>query len=305
MGDPQVSETAQSETGAITRMLLKHPRDAFRDAATIAAEWRALHFTSPPDIGAAIAEYDRFVSSLNARGVALHFLPESDETTLDSIYVRDASVVCDRGAILCRMGKPARESESAAQETAFRTVMYPIVGSITPPGRLEGGDVMWLDQRTMVVGRGYRTNDAGIAQLRALLKEDIDQLIVVPLPHWRGVTDVFHLMSFISPVDRDLAVVYSPLMAVPFREFLLNRGISLVEVPDEEFASMGANVLAIAPRHVLMLEGNPVTRGRLEAAGVEVIEYEGEHISMKGGGGPTCLTRPLRRAIDPDPDLRQ
>jgi len=112
-------------------------------------------------------------------------------------------------------------------------------------------------------------------------------------------------MSLVSPVDRDLAVVYSPLMPVPFRELLLNRGISLVEVPDEEFASMGANVLAIGPRRVVMLKGNPITRGRLEAARVEVIEYEGEHISIKGGGGPTCLTRPLRRAIDRAADLRQ
>ena len=300
-----MTETAQSETGAITRILLKHPRDAFRDAATITAQWRALNFTSPPDISEAITEYDRFVGSLNEDGIALHFLPETASTTLDSIYVRDASVVCDRGAILCRMGKPARESEPAAQAAAFDAVTYPIVGSITAPGRVEGGDVIWLDQRTIVVGRGYRTNDAGITQLRELLKEDIDQLIVVPLPHWRGNRDVFHLMSFISPVDRDLAVVYSPLMPVPFRELLLDRGISLVEVPDEEFASMGANVLAIAPRRVVMLKGNPMTRGRLEAARVEVIEYEGEHISMKGGGGPTCLTRPLRRATSRPADLGQ
>ena len=291
-----MSETAQSEIGTITRILLKHPRDAFRDAATIARQWRELNFTAPPDITSAIAEYDRFISSLNGRGVALHFLAGSDETTLDSIYVRDASVVCNRGAILCRMGKPARESESAAQETALRAMKYPIVGSIAAPGRLEGGDVVWLDQRTIVVGRGYRTNDAGITQLRALLADDIDQMIVVPLPHWRGRADVFHLMSIISPIDRDLAVVYSPLMPVLFREFLLDRGISLVEVPDEEFATMGANVLAIGPRRVLMLMGNPITRRRLETECVEVIEYEGDHISIKGGGGPTCLTRPMLRS---------
>jgi len=290
-----VTETAQSETGAITRILLKHPRDAFRDAATIDGQWRALNFTAAPDIATAVAEYDQFVSLLNGRGVALDFLAASNETTLDSIYVRDASVVCERGAILCRMGKPARESESAAQDAAFRAMNYPVVGSIVAPGHLEGGDVLWLDRRTIVVGRGYRTNDAGITQLRALLQNDIDQMIVVPLPHWRGSADVFHLMSIISPVDRDLAVVYSPLMPVPFREFLLDRGISLVEVPDDEFATMGANVLAMAPRRVLMLSGNPMTRGRLEAAHVEVFEYDGDNISLKGGGGPTCLTRPLRR----------
>ena len=169
------------------------------------------------------------------------------------------------------------------------------MGAIEAPGQLEGGDVLWLDARTVAVGRGYRTNDAGIAQLRALLADDVDEVIVVPLPHWRGAGDVFHLMSIISPVDRDLAVVYSPLLPVPFREHLLERGIELVEVPDEEFDTMGANVLAIAPRRCVMVAGNPVTRARLERAGAEVLEYDGSEISLKGGGGPTCLTRPLRR----------
>ena len=293
-------QTAQSETGTIARLLLKHPRDAFRDAATIARQWRPLNFVSAPDITAAIAEYDRFVTILNQHGVAVHFLPESDATTLDSIYVRDASVVCERGAILCRMGKPAREGEPDAQEAALRAIGYPIAGTIVPPGRLEGGDVLWLDRRTIVVGRSYRTNDTGIAQLRGMLRDDIDQLIVVPLPHWQGSEDVFHLMSILSPIDRDLALVYSPLMPIPFRELLLDRGISLVEVPDGEFATMGANVLAIAPRRAVMLTGNPITRQRLEAAGVEVTEYEGANISIKGGGGPTCLTRPLLRTDQSD-----
>ena len=288
-------ETAQSDVGAISRLLLKHPREAFRDAASIAQQWRPLNFTAPPDLARAIAEYDRFVEALRQCGATVDFLPVTDTTGLDSIYVRDASVVCDRGAILCRMGKPAREGEPAAQETALTSLGYPIVGAISPPGRLEGGDVVWLDRRTIAVGRGYRTNDEGIAQFRRLLGDSIDELIAVPLPHWRGPGDVFHLMSIISPVDRDLAVVYSPLMPVPFREFLLDRGISLVEVPDDEFATMGANVLAMAPRRVLMLSGNPMTRGRLEAAHVEVFEYDGDNISLKGGGGPTCLTRPLRR----------
>jgi N-dimethylarginine dimethylaminohydrolase len=293
----EMTETAQSEIGTITRLLLKHPTDAFGDSRAIARQWRDLNFTAAPDLAVAVGEYDRFVSCLNTQDITLHFLPAADRTTLDSIYVRDASVVCDRGAILCRMGKPAREDEPAAQRITLEAVGYPIVGEIVPPGHLEGGDVLWLDRRTVVVGRGYRTNDAGITQLRALLEPDIDRLIVVPLPHWRGTSDVFHLMSIISPIDIDLAVVYSPLMSVAFREFLLDRGISLVEVPDEEFMSMGANVLAIGPRRVMMLRGNSTTRRRLEHAGVDVIEYDGEHISILGGGGPTCLTRPLLRAV--------
>ena len=247
-------------------------------------------------------EYDRFVEILSTCGVSLEFLRASSDVGMDSIYVRDASVVCDRGAILCRMGKPLRVHEPGAQAAAFRAIGLPIVGAITPPGILEGGDVVWLDRRTLAVGRGYRTNAEGIAQLRSLLADSIDELIVVPLPHWRGPGDVFHLMSIISPVDRDLAVVYSPLMSVPFREALLDRGITLVEVPDDEFESMGGNVLTLSPRRCVLLAGNPITRSRLERAGAAVYEYDGTDISLKGGGGPTCLTRPLRR-LDPAADL--
>ena len=288
--------TAQSETGTITELALKHARDAFRSPSAIAAEWQALNFTDPPDYGRAVDEYERLLDLLRTSGAVVHLLPQAGGVGLDSIYVRDASVVCDRGLILCNMGKPQRLGEPAAQEAALRALGHTVVGSIRPPGRLEGGDVVWLDERTLAVGRGYRTNDEGIAQLRTLVADSIDKLVVVPLPHWRGAGDVFHLMSIVSPVDWDLAVVYSPLMPVPFRERLLDRGIGLVEVPDEEFDSMGANVLAIAPGRCVMVAGNPVTRGRLEKAGVEVLEYEGREISLKGGGGPTCLTRPLRRA---------
>jgi N-dimethylarginine dimethylaminohydrolase len=145
------------------------------------------------------------------------------------------------------------------------------------------------------VGRGYRTNAEGIAQLRTLLGDTIDELIEVPLPHWRGPDDVFHLMSIISPVDDDLAVVYSPLLPVPFRERLIERGIALVDVPDGELDAMGANVLALGPRRCVMVAGAPRTRALLERAGAEVLVYPGGEISLKGGGGPTCLTRPIRR----------
>ncbi len=273
-------------------LFVKHARDAFRSRQRIEAEWRDLNFTAPPDLARAVRQYDAFAACLEAGGARVEWLPANDETGLDAIYTRDASVFTPGGMVLCRMGKPQRANEPDAQERAFRALGVEIAGRIEPPGTLEGGDVTWLDARTLVVGRGYRTNDAGIEQLRALVAGAVDEFVVVPLPHWRGAGDVFHLMSIISPIDRDLAVVYPPLLPVPFREWLLGRGIALVDVPDEEFDSMGANVLAIAPRSCLMIEGNPITRGRLHAAGATVQEYEGTEISLKGGGGPTCLTRP-------------
>lgn len=290
-----MTRTAQSDTGALKRVLIKRAADAFRGPREIEAEWRALGFTGRPDLARAMTESDAFADVLRSAGAQVETLPLSAGVTMDSIYVRDASVVCDKGVVLCRMGKPARAAEPAAQGDALRALGLPMLGAIEPPGTLEGGDVVWLDRRTLAVGRGYRTNAEGIEQLHALLGDLVDEVIGVALPHWRGSGDVFHLMSIISPVDRDLAVVYSPLMSVAFRERLLDRGTTLVEVPDEEFDSMGANVLALGPRRCLMVAGNPRTRARLEAAGADVTEYDGREISLKGGGGPTCLTRPLER----------
>ena len=287
--------TAQSEVGPLRRVVLMSARDAFSSQPEIDGLWQGLNFTGPPDFELAVEEHEQLVETLHGFGIETVFLPHADEGTLDAIYVRDASVATDRGIILCSMGKEARRAEPAAQGAQFRAWGVPILGEIGGEGRLEGGDVAWLDERTVAVGRGYRTNDEGIRQFRALLGDAIDDLIVVPLPHWRGPHDVFHLMSIFSPLDRDLALVYSPLMPVSFREELLERGFGLVEVADEEFETMAANALAVAPRQCLLVEGNPRTRARLEEAGVQVTEYRGREISLKGRGGPTCLTRPLER----------
>jgi N-dimethylarginine dimethylaminohydrolase len=286
--------TAFNEFGPLRRVALMHARDAFVDDARLERDWRELNFSALPDIEWALEQYDLFRELIRSSGAQIDDLPPAPELTLDAIYVRDASIVTPRGVILCRMGKPARSGEPGAQRRAFESIGLTVAGAIEAPGQIEGGDVVWFDERTVAVARGYRTNDAGIRQFRDLLGPDVD-LIVVPLPHYRGPGDVFHLMSIISPVDRDLAVVYSRLMPVPFREWLSERGIRLVEVPDEEFESMGTNVLALSPRRCVMVDGNPITRKRLEAAGAGVATYDGSEISLKGGGGPTCLTRPLER----------
>jgi N-dimethylarginine dimethylaminohydrolase len=287
--------TGCNEFGRLTRVLLHSPRSAYGDPDRIASEWRALNFTAPPDLGRALEEFAAFAEIIAEAGTEIVYLPEGRGLTLDALYVHDASIPTPRGSVLCRMGKAIRRHEPMAHERVLQSLRLPVLGAIDPPGSLEGGDVVWFDDQTVAVGHGYRTNDHGILQFRELLGPEIE-VIVVPLPHHRGPGDVFHLMSIISPVDRDLAVVYSPLMPVPFREWLRERGLRLVEVPESEFDSMGANVLALAPRCAVMLEGNPVTRSRLEAAGADVRTYTGVEISVKGGGGPTCLTRPLTRA---------
>ena len=291
-----MNRPSQSDVGTLKSVLLKHARDAFRDAATVDAAWRGLNYLAPPDPGRAAAEYDRFAARIEEMGARIHWMPPDEVTTLDSLYVRDASIASSAGMILCNMGKAARSTEPAAQAEAFRTLGIPVAGAVTGAGKIEGGDVVWLAPTTLAVGRGYRTNDEGIRQLRGILGEGID-VVVAHLPHWRGPADVFHLMSILSPIDRDLALVYSPLLPVPFRELLLSRGFELVEVPDEEFESMGCNVLALGPRRCLMLDGNPVTRTRLEQAGAQVAIFSGEEICRKGSGGPTCLTRPIARSL--------
>lgn len=286
--------TFQSDVAPLRRVVVKPAADAYIDQARLAAEWRPLNFTAEPDLVQARAESDAFISLLRKYGAEVLSLPRDGTQSIDSIYARDAGVVCDRGLILCSMGKENRRAEPAALRRAAEAWGIPIAGEITGDGRLEGGDVAWVDGRTLAVARGYRTNDEGIRQLRALVGPGVE-VVTVALPHYRGPADVFHLMSIYSPLAPDLALVHSPLMPIPFRELLLARGQQLVEVAPEELDSLGCNALAVAPRVCLLAAGNPKTARRLREAGCEVQEFAGEEIARKGGGGPTCLTRPLGR----------
>jgi dimethylargininase len=196
---------------------------------------------------------------------------------------------------LLRMGKELRRDETAFHALTYGQLGIPVLGAVEEPGMVEGGDTLWLDERTLAVGRGYRTNQSGIDQLRVILGQIDVTVVTFDLPHWHGAGECLHLLSMISPVASELAVVYPPLMAVALVQELDDRGWRTVEVPDEEFDSMGCNVLALAPGRCLMLDGNPETRRRLEAAGCEVLTYEGSEISLNRQGGPTCLTRPIWR----------
>jgi arginine deiminase len=284
-----------SEVGAIKSLLLKQPTEAFVSDEFIESQWVELNYLGPPNFSRSVKEYEAFVELLERVTPEIHYLPPENQTGLDSIYVHDPLVMTGRGAIVCNMGKRERKTEPSAVAHFLSKLDVPILGSIKNEGWLEGGDVVLMDRNTLAVAEGYRTNQEGIRQLRDLTKDFISEIFVVSLPHWQGPDEVLHLMSIISPVSHDLAVVYSRLMPVPFREWLIKRGVKFVEVPDIEFETMACNVLAVAPRKCIMLSGNPRTRQLLEAEGVEVWEYEGEEISKKGAGGPTCLTRPLLR----------
>jgi N-dimethylarginine dimethylaminohydrolase len=289
--------TRHSEYLKLASVYLKSAKNSFLSEEELSEHWETLQYLSKPNFKKSLEEYAAFQTFFREKNISTCFFPINRKTKIDSIYSRDASIATDFGIIICNMGKQGRIHEPYAQLEAYKMNNINILGEIKFPGTLEGGDVAWLDQNTLAVGHTYRTNEEGISQLKGLLQPKGIEIIVVELPHYKGKSDVFHLMSILSPVDKNLAVVYSPLMPIKFRNELLERGFQLIEVPEQEFDSMGCNVLAIAPRDCLMVAGNPITRKLLEDAGASVHIYEGNEISVKGGGGPTCLTRPIDRII--------
>ena len=285
----------QDMTKPIKRILIKHPNSAYKTQANIDEQAKNLNYFGTPNFEQAINDYNKFLNILKSFDIEIHTLPADNKTSLDSIYTHDPCLISNSGVILCSMGKQLRKSEPEMIANYFSSIGIPIAGEITPPGNLEGGDIVWIDDRTVAVGVGYRSNLEGINQLKSILGSDVDTVIPVDLPHWTGPDDCLHLMSNVSPIDSNLFLVYSRLLPVSFRQYLLDRKIELIEVPDEEYDSMGCNVLAIAPKKVIMLSGNLITEQRLKDADVEVHTYDGSEISIKGAGGPTCLTRPFYR----------
>jgi len=286
---------AQSMVAPLRRVIVKRPAEAFRSAAAIGAQWRVLGYTAPPDLAAAGEEHARLVGILEASGAEVLSLPADDRTGLDSLYTHDPGIVTAAGAILFQTGKAARRGEAPAMADALRGWQVPILGSVDGQATAEGGDTLWIDARTLAVGRSYRTNAAGIAALRELVRPLGVEVIELHLPHWSGPAEVLHLQSFISMLDDRLAVVYRKLLPVPLHEILDARGFTLIDIAEEEFPTQACNVLALAPRRAVILRGNPVTRDRLRKAGCELVELDGAEISFKGMGGPTCLTRPVWR----------
>lgn len=270
----------------LERVLVRPP------LAEDAARWREYGWRAAPDHAAAAAEHEAFSAQLEAAGAEV-VRSFHDRGNPDAIYPYDPVLVGADGAVLLRPGKEGRRGEPGSLVPTLEGAGVPVAGELESPAVAEGGDTLWLDEKTLLVGIGYRTNTAAIAALQAVFPRV--ELLTFDLPHWHGMGEVLHLMSLVSPLADDLAVVYPRLTPVRLLHLLADRGVRVVEVPDEEFASQGSNVLALGPRRVLALDGNPETRRRMERAGVDVSVYRGEEISRKGDGGPTCLTCPLLR----------
>ncbi len=288
MTPPPLRVGVRSATAPLRDVLVNRPGDAFGRAFDEPAHG----FLRPVDLAAAQREHDSLVDTLERLGTQVHVLEQDEATDPDLVYVFDPLLVVADGAIPLRPGKPNRASEPAILGEWLERRGVPIVGRIEAPGTVEGGDTVWLRDDLLVIGRSLRTNDAGARRVADLVGGDVR---IVDLPHWKGPDELVHLMSVISPVSDDLAVVFLPLLPAGLFEWLRDLDIRLVEVPDDEYLTLGCNVLAVRPGVVVVADGNPVTRRRLEQAGVEVHGVPLREVGENGSGGVTCLTRPLLR----------
>jgi dimethylargininase len=276
-----------SSTAPLRDVLVQRPGAAFGAAF----DHPAHGFRHPVDLELAQREHDAFTDLLSRLGVRVHQL-DADATSPDLVYTYDPLMVTDAGAIPLRPGKPTRAEEPSIMEAWTRTAGIPLAGRIGAPGAIEGGDACWLRTGLLCIGRSLRTNDAGARQLATLVGGDCR---VFDLPYWRGPDELVHLMSVISPVSDDLAVVFAPLLPVGLWQLLEELSIRTISVPDDEFPTLGCNVLAVRPGVVVVADGNPRTRRALERSGCEVRAYPATEIGLNGSGGPTCMTRALLR----------
>ncbi len=275
----------------LKRVVVRRPDTSF--AITDPDLW---NYTATPDLQAAQNEHDSLVNQLRRSDVEIIYHDTDLPDHADSIYVFDPILMTNRGAVLLKMGKELRRGEEEGFIPVLENHEIPVLGRLTGNALAEGGDLLWIDDKTLAAGIGFRTNMEGVSQLRTILQPLDVQVIPVELPYFKGARACLHLLSLISIVRHDLAVIYPPLLSVPFWQFLRKRQFRFVEVPESEFATMGPNVLALDPDTCLMLTGNSTTRKQLEKSGVEVLTYSGNEISLKAEGGPTCLTQPVWRA---------
>lgn len=277
-------------TADLKSVLVRRP-----DASFAIEDTELWHYTSQPDAQIAAIEHDALVEILKSEGVEVFYHDAILANLSDAIYVHDPVLITDAGSIILQMGKALRQGEQEAIETRLKELGIPTYMKLTGSATVEGGDTLWVDEKTLAVGQSYRSNPEGLRQLQEGLSPIGIDVIGVDLPHWEGKESCLHLQSLISLIDDKLAVVYKRYLAVNFIKLLEEKGFNFIDVPDEEFMTMGPNILAIKPGVVLTIEGNPVTKSRMEEKGITVYTYKGDELSLKAEGGATCLTRPLLR----------
>lgn len=282
--------------GELKRVAICSPRSAGWDRPKSASRWQELGFQHPVNFAEAQHQHDAMCGELQEAGAEVICLPPSEVLSLDAVYAHDSSLPTDFGLIIMRPGKPNREAEGQHQREVLEKLGIAVLGAIEDPGTTEAGDMVWLDPNTLLIGRGYRTNAAGIEQMRALLQSHGVEVISAPLPYGPGPCACLHLMSLISLLDEHTAVVDLSWLAVETVQLLQERGYKFVEIDPAERDSLACNVLSLGKRRLLALAENRLTNERLRAAGFDVRTFPGSELCVNGSGGPTCLTRPLLRS---------
>jgi N-dimethylarginine dimethylaminohydrolase len=293
---PALAFGGQSMVGPLRRVLVCSPRTAEWNQPERVARWRDLGFHHAPNFADAQAQHEALCRELAAVGVEVIDLPPAPGLSLDVVYTHDASLVTDFGLIAMRPGKRNRVAESQHHASLAVQMAIPTLAKIVEPGTTEAGDIVWLDAKTLLVGHGYRTNAAGIAQLRHLLAPMGIDVLSAPLPYGSGPSACLHLMSLISLLDEQTAVVDLPWLAVETVELLKARGFRLIEIDYSERDTLACNVLSLGQKRLLAIEENRKTNDRLRQSGFDVRSFPGRELCINGSGGPTCLTRPLLRA---------
>ena len=282
-------------TGELLQVMVCPPGNAGWNVSGKASAWRELGFRHAPDFPAAQTQHAVFCRLLSECGAEVVCLPPTESLTLDAVYAHDASLATDYGLVLMNPGKKNRVAEAQAHADFCGQLGIPVLGEIRAPGVSESGDIVWLDSRTLLLGDGYRTNKAGIAQLRALLSSKNVKVLSAPLPYGPGPSACLHLMSLMSMLDEQTILVDLPWLAVETVELLKGRGFRLIEIEYSERDSLACNVLSLGGKRLITLEENAKTNQRMRHAGFDVRTFPGSEICINGAGGPTCLTRPLLR----------
>jgi len=293
--EKDVRFNGHSMVDRLQRVSVCSPRTAGWNKPERVARWRDLGFLHAPDFDIAQAQHEALCRELEAAGAEVLELPPSHELTLDAVYAHDAALPTDFGILALRPGKPNRVPERKWHSSFCSLLTIPMLAKITPPGTAEAGDMVWLDPKTLLIGRSYRTNDAGISQMRALLRPKGIEVISAPLPYGTGPSTCLHLMSLISLLDDHTALVDLPWLAVETVDLLQGRGYKFIEIDYSERDRLACNVLALGEKRLLALAENEKTNAKLRAAGFDARTFPGSELCINGGGGPTCLTRPLLR----------
>jgi N-dimethylarginine dimethylaminohydrolase len=286
--------SANSMVGPLRRVLVCSPRSAGWDTPGQSSEWQKLGFLRRPDFGMAQAQHHELCRQLQEVAEVVQLPPASD-LSLDAVYAHDPSLPTDFGVIIMNPGKANRRAEARRQAELYRKLGTRVLGEIRDPGSTEAGDIVWLDSRTLLVGSGYRTNPAGIAQLCSLLVPKGVVVHTAPLPYGPGPSACLHLMSLISLLDDHTALVDLSWLAVETVELLRSRGYKFIEIDHSERDTLACNVLSLGSKRLLALEENAKTNAKMHAAGFDVRTFPGSELCINGSGGPTCLTRPLVR----------